>query len=82
MDLPEVLCLLMAYLSRPSAASVIICFVCLQGVPETHAGLQGITGNLDWRQNQQEEATKTGRKTAASGLALLLGPHRSPGTLT
>ena len=57
-------------------------FVCSQGVPETHAGLRGITANLDQRQNRREEATKTGRKTAAPGLALLLGPHRSPGTLT
>ncbi len=82
MDLPEALCLLMAYLSMPSAACVIRRFVRLQGVPETHAGLRGITANLDRRQNQQEEATKTGRKTAAPRLALLLGPHRSPGTLT
>lgn len=41
----------------------------------------GITGNLDWRQNWQKEGTKTKRKTAALSLALLLGPHRSPGTL-
>lgn len=82
MDLPEVLCLLMAYLSLPSATRVIRRFVRSQGVPESHAGLRGITGNLDRRQDRREEATKTGRKTAALGLALLLGPHRSPGTLT
>ncbi|KAK5847937.1 hypothetical protein PBY51_017026 [Eleginops maclovinus] len=42
---------------------------------------RGITGNLDRRQKQLEEGAKTRRKTAAPGLALLLGPHRSPGTL-
>lgn len=41
----------------------------------------GIMGNLDWRQNRQKEGTKTERKTAALSLALLLGPHGSPGTL-
>lgn len=85
MDLPEVLCLLMAlFIIAVSRVRVIGRFVRSRGVPETRAGLRGITGNLDRRQNQQEEeeATKTGRKTAAPGLAFLLGPHRSLGTLT
>lgn len=37
-DLPEVLCLLMAYLSMPSAARLIRRFVRSQGVPETRCG--------------------------------------------
>ena len=83
MDPPEELCLLMAYLSLLSGTCAIRTgFVRAQGVPETRAGLRGITGNLDRRQNRGEKKQlRRGRKTTAPGLAPRLGPHRSPGTL-
>lgn len=54
----------MAYLSSLSATCAASDLLsCVQGVPETRAGLRGITGNLDRRQNrQEEEATKTEEK--------------------